>query len=78
MPGPISESYKGPRDGSPYVPSHCYEHGPKMCPCGHHEGYHNDAGACVRRHECKCAGIPPECVTPFGTPSTESERHNHQ
>ncbi len=47
MPGPVSDSYEGPGDWSPYVPAYCYENGPKMCSCGHHEGYHNDAGACL-------------------------------
>lgn len=40
MPGPVSDSSKGPRDDTPYVPSWCYRNGPRMCPCGHHEGYH--------------------------------------
>lgn len=66
MPGPVSQSYKGPRDDAPYVPGHLYSRGPKMCPCGHHEGYHNDAGACLLAARCRCAGIPPECVTPLG------------
>lgn len=45
MPGEISRSYEGPPDDAPYVPSWCYPDGkPHMCPCGHHEGYHNDGG----------------------------------
>ena len=65
MPGPVSESYKGPGSESPYVPSWCYRSGPKECPCGHHEGYHNDAGECLLRHKCGCSGLPAECLTPL-------------
>lgn len=65
MPGPVSESHKGRSDRAPYVPSWCYPKGPRMCPCGHHEGYHNDAGRCLRAHECNCAGIPADSVTPL-------------
>ena len=36
-----------------------------MCPCGHHEGYHNDGGACLMVAECGCAGLPAECRTPL-------------
>lgn len=54
MPGPISDSYKGPGASAPYVPSWCFDPpGPRMCKCGHHEGYHNDAGEC--RCGCKAA-----------------------
>lgn len=67
MPGPVSDSYPGPPNHGPYVPHWCYPNSsPKMCPCGHHEGYHNDAGACLRRAECGCKGLPAECVTPLG------------
>lgn len=65
MPGPASESYKGPRDDSPYVPSWCYQNGPNMCPCGHHEGCHNDAGECLLRRLCLCDGLPDNCRTPL-------------
>jgi hypothetical protein len=65
MPGPVSDSSTGPGERSPYVPSWCYKNGPRICPCGHHEGYHNDAGRCLLTFECKCSGIPPECVTPL-------------
>lgn len=59
MPGPVSDSYKGPPDDGPYVPSWCYpNNAPKMCPCGHHEGFHNDAGQCVNGRKCGCAGLP--------------------
>jgi len=59
MPGPVSDSHKGPPDDAPYVPSWCYPNGPKMCPCGHHEGFHAGAGrACVR---CGCEGLPAGC-----------------
>jgi len=65
MPGPVSESYQGPSDDGPYVPSWCYNNGPHMCPCGH-EGYHNDKGECILQHQCKCTGLPEECYTPLG------------
>lgn len=65
MPGPVSDSSRGPSDDAPYVPSWCYPNGPRMCPCGHHEGYHNDAGVCLLRHQCKCAGLPADAETPL-------------
>ena len=65
MPGPVSDSYQGPSDNAPYVPSWCYKNGPKMCPCGHHEGYHNDQGQCLKAHECHCKGLPADCLTPL-------------
>ena len=64
MPEPINDTFSGPRDDGPYVPSWCYRKGPRMCPCGHHEGYHNDAGVCHLKHKCKCIGLPAECLTP--------------
>ena len=64
MPGPVSDSSRGPSDDAPYVPSWCYPDGPRMCPCGHHEGYHNDAGVCLQRHKCGCNGLPAEASTP--------------
>jgi hypothetical protein len=63
MPGPVSESSKGPGLRTPYVPSWNYIHGPKMCPCGHHEGYHNDGGKCLLFLECRCSGLPADCLT---------------
>ncbi len=33
----------------------------KMCPCGHHEGYHNDKGVCLLSRNCRCKGLPAEC-----------------
>lgn len=54
----------GPADDMPYVPSYLYAKGPRVCPCGHHEGYHNDAGACLLAHLCRCAGLPAGCLTP--------------
>lgn len=64
MPGPVSDSYPGPPDDAPYVPSWCYPNNtPKTCPCGHHEGYHGDAGACLLAHKCGCPGLPMECRT---------------
>ena len=59
----ISRSNRGPGPESPYVPSWCYPRGPKMCPCGHHEGYHADDGTCLLRHKCRCAGLPSECYS---------------
>lgn len=63
MPGPVSQSYKGPSTVSPYVPSWCFEPpGPRMCVCGHHEGYHGDDGHCVVARyglgpsRCDCTG----------------------
>jgi hypothetical protein len=64
MPGPVSESSKGPGARAPYVPSWCYKNGPKMCACGHHEGYHADNGACLLVRECACRGLPLSCRTP--------------
>ena len=67
MPGPVSESSKGPRDDAPYVPSWCYPRGAKMCPCGHHEGYHTGPGSvCLHAQhftKCGCAGLPVECFS---------------
>lgn len=55
MPGPISGSYPGPGSNAPYVPSWCYDApGPRMCKCGCHEGYHNDAGKCLQAKRCGC------------------------
>jgi hypothetical protein len=65
MPGEVSRAYPGPGPESPYVPANCYKNGPRMCPCGHHEGYHNDKGECLLSHKCRCKGLPPECRTPF-------------
>lgn len=64
-PGPVSDSSIGPREDAPYVPDWCYSKGPRMCPCGHHEGYHGDSGACLLAHQCRCAGLPAECLTPM-------------
>ena len=64
MPGPVSDSYPGPGPRTPYVPSWCYpNNSPKMCPCGHHEGYHGDSDICLLSFECGCKGIPVECKT---------------
>lgn len=67
-PGPVSDSFMGPPDHAPYVPSWCYRAGPRMCPCGHHEGYHDDAGRCLHAEhfdKCGCPGLPAECLTPM-------------
>jgi hypothetical protein len=63
MPGPVSDSYQAPPEDGPYVPLWCYGDGPKMCPCGHHEGYHNDAGQCIQAEDrCGCTGLPADCA----------------
>lgn len=74
MPGPVSDSYQGPGDEMPYVPSWCYEVGPKMCACGHHEGYHNDAGACLLAHKCGCPGMPdaPSAISQWNARAGET------
>lgn len=66
MPGPVSDSSRGPQDESPYVPSYCFKNGPRFCPCGHHEGFHDDRGACLLKHRCKCSGLPASRRTPLG------------
>lgn len=71
MPGPTSDSYKGTPDDAPYVPNWCFPQGkPKVCPCGHHEGYHNDKGECLfvtydfgSDRRCNCTGLPDNCRT---------------
>lgn len=64
MAGDVSMSNPGPPDDGPYVPRWCYpKSAPKMCPCGHHEGYHNDDRRCLRDAECRCAGLPADCET---------------
>lgn len=64
MPGPVSESFQGPPDDSPYVPSWCFpNNAPKVCPCGHHEGYHGDDGRCLQERHCGCLGLPNDCRT---------------
>ena len=68
MPGPISDTHRGPSRKAPYVPAWCYPNdAPLVCPCGHHEGYHNAGGACLHVATCGCAGLPDECLTPFGS-----------
>lgn len=62
-PGPVSDSFRGPEGISPYVPHWCYPRGPKMCRCNHHEGFHNDAGVCLRQSLCGCQGLPDSCRT---------------
>lgn len=62
--GPTSDSCPGPTDASPYVPSWCYPKGPRICPCGHHEGFHADSGACSQAQICSCSGLPADCFTP--------------
>jgi len=66
-PGPVSDSATGRQDWHPYVPGYCYPNGPKMCPCGHHEGFHLGPGSkCIHtsRHEkCGCTGLPASSYT---------------
>lgn len=51
----VSRSSAGPGDNTPYVPSWCYDPpGPRVCTCGCHEGFHNDAGVCLQRAKCRC------------------------
>ena len=57
MPGEVSRSNPGPSDDAPYVPSWCYDAPPTVCVCGDHEGYHNDAGECLRSAKCGCKGF---------------------
>lgn len=65
-PGPVSDTFQGPPEDGPYVPSWCYpDNAPKMCPCGHHEGYHNDGGECLRAASCECSGLPADRRTPL-------------
>ena len=64
MPGEISRSSVGPADDTPYVPSWCYPKGPRPCPCGHHEGFHDDLGECLLTNDCHCPGLPAVCRTP--------------
>lgn len=67
MPGEVSRSNPGPPDEGPYLPSWNYPGGkPNVCPCGHHEGFHNDGGECLNRHKCGCTGLPPHLFTDFG------------
>ena len=65
MPGPVSQSSRGPGPRTPYVPSWVYpDNSPKMCPCGHHEGYHGGpSDVCLLAVECGCRGLPEECKT---------------
>jgi hypothetical protein len=54
----VSMSNPGVADDAPYVPSWCYEGGvAPMCTCGDHEGFHNDAGVCLRRATCGCTSL---------------------
>lgn len=57
MPGPVSDSSRGTAEEAPYVPSWCFEGGPRMCLCGHHEGYHGDDGGCLLTYKCHCTGL---------------------
>ena len=65
MPGEVSRTNPGPGPRSPYVPHWCFpNNAPKICPCGHHEGYHGgDNDLCLLVAECGCGGLPDECKT---------------
>ena len=63
MPGPVSDQSPGPGDDMPYLPSWLYPNGPKMCPCGHHEGYHDEGGTCLLTSQCGCTGLPASSFT---------------
>lgn len=65
MPGPVSDSSRGPSSRAPYVPAWCYSKGPRLCPCGCNEGYHDDYGRCLNSSTCRCSGLPAECLTPL-------------
>ena len=70
-----SQSSKGPSDSTPYVPSWCYDPpGPRMCKCGHHEGYHGDDGHCNQQRygTCTCPGFADQTS---GT--TVGDEHDH-
>ena len=60
-PGPVSDSFGGPGEETPYVPAWCYDDRPGgrplVCECGDHEGFHNDDGVCLRRLKCNCTGL---------------------
>lgn len=59
----ISRPFKGASGTTPYVPSWCFDApGPKTCVCFCHEGYHNDAGECLRLTQCGC-GVFQEMVS---------------
>lgn len=49
---------------APWVTEDCYPDGPRLCPCGHHEGYHASNGACRFTKDCGCDGLPVESCTP--------------
>jgi hypothetical protein len=56
MPGPTSDSSKGPGADTPFVPSWCYPNNdPPMCACGHHDGWHGNTG-CIKRG-CHCGAM---------------------
>jgi len=50
---------------APVVAEDCYPDGPRLCPCGHHEGFHHSDGICRWTKECRCTGLPVECYTPI-------------
>ena len=50
---------------APWIPSDLYPDGPKLCPCGHHEGYHSHSGSCWYAKRCRCSGLPADCFTPI-------------
>lgn len=50
---------------APWVAEDCYPEGPRLCPCGHHEGFHAHSGACRWAAICGCIGLPVESYTPI-------------
>jgi len=62
MPGPVSDSYQGPPEDGPYV-RHVYATARRVS-CGHHEGYHNDAGQCMQPLAAAVRELPDDCLTP--------------
>ena len=62
MPGEISRSNKGPSSETPYVPSWMFDGGARICVCGDHEGFHNEAGRCLRAASCGCKGMAEKKV----------------
>ena len=54
-PKPGQVDWRKLAEPKPYVPSWCYDNNaPRMCMCGCHEGFHNDAGRCLKLGTCGC------------------------
>ena len=77
MPGEISRCHSGPTDACPYVPEWCYDPpGPKICKCGCHEGYHSDAGVCLRERKCGCTGFSEKVDEPADGNTPNPSHHD--